>query len=446
MRGAELCSRTDDADERASARLSVVRDQAMNEHADLALQQSAGLLAGLLPELLAQPLAAGPLVRLGEVYSNLGDAAAARACFERAAGIDGANSEAANNLGVLAFSAGDVDRAEWYFQRAMELDPDNAAARENYSALAAARALAPNEPRDGEIIIYQMGKVASTALNHALAQRGLTVEASHFLGAEAIATVGAELTMPWLDAYFTHHIAGQLVRNLVLTRKLNWFRECGTRRGRRLKIITLARDPLAWYAAYFIQGYEGYRQGVEAWRESIGKLPAATAPAAVVADFQRAVQARLLSASDSYAQSTPGHGYDRREPGASAGAYAVAVHARMLARPLHWFDVFLRPVLGVDVYAQAFDTRRGWSVIAGEFADVLVVKFERLGELAGVIGDFAGVEGLVMDRENVTSEKSDAADIKAAIRAAYTDELRHAIYASRYCQHFGYAAAPAVQA
>lgn len=449
MRSAEQCSVSGATGGQGADRNDKVQafpDQNMNAGADRLLSQTAAHLAGLLPELLAQPLAAGPLVRLGEVCSLLGDAAAARICFERAAGIDGANSDAANNLGVLAFSAGDVDRAEWYFQRAMELDPENSAARENYRALAEVRAITPSEPKDGEIIIYQMGKVASSALNHALSQRELVVEASHFLGAEEVAKVVGELCLPWMDAHFTYHLSGQLVRNMVLTRKINWFREYGAARGRRLKIITLVRDPLDWYAASFIQDFAGYRDGIEAWRKTCSGLSATVTLPDKVAAFQRAVQERLLVSPEELLRWTPGQGNYSQDPGEGEGVAALGLLARLMARPLEWFDINFRPVLDVDVYAQPFDMQRGWSVINGEFADVLVLKFECLSELTDVIGRFAGVEDLEIARRNVTREKTGADDIKAAIRNAYTDELRHAIYATPYCRHFGYFHAPAVKA
>ncbi len=444
MQSAEQRSASTGVDGQIADKVRAVPSQTPNLHADMMLSQIAFHMGGLLPELLAQPLEAAQLVRLGEVYSLLGDAAAARTCFEHAAGIDGANSDAANNLGVLAFSAGDVNRAEWYFQRAMELDPENCAAQDNYRALAEVRAHTPNEPKNGEVIIYQMGKVASTALNHALANRGLVVEASHFLGFDEVARVVGELSLPWMDAHFTYHLSGQLLRNLVLTRKLNWFREYGAARGRRLKIITLARDPLDWYAASIIQDFAGYSKGIDAWCKTCTELSASRATADRVEDFQRAVQERLLATPDELVQSIPGQGNYCRYPEESNDSFAVGLLSRLMAKPLKWFDTHLLPVLDVDVYAHSFDPQRGWSVIEGEFADVLVLKFERLSELTEVIGKFAGVESLVIGQRNVTHEKTGADDIKAAIRNAYTDELRHAIYASRYCRHFGYSHTPVV--
>jgi hypothetical protein len=50
---------------------------------------------------------------------------------------------------------------------------------------------------------------------------------------------------------------------------------------------------------------------------------------------------------------------------------------------LDWFDAQLRPVTGIDVYAQPFDRDAGWQVLTNDRFRVLVLRFEDMASAAG---------------------------------------------------------------
>ncbi len=90
-----------------------------------------GLLEGLKNENDSSSL----LVKVGELYFNLGATERAGLYFERAVSIDPKNGEAINNLGVLSFQSGDYQSAMSYFIKTLELDPDHSEAKTNLDAL-----------------------------------------------------------------------------------------------------------------------------------------------------------------------------------------------------------------------------------------------------------------------------------------------------------------------
>lgn len=106
-------------------------------------------------------------------------------------------------------------------------------------------------------VVFQMGKVASTAITSALATLpGVTAVQSHFLGSDALCKVLNMAIEPNNNDYFFGHQLGQLTQNITCTRHINRIR-AGTD-PRQLVILSLARDPFAWFRSSLIQDIEGY--------------------------------------------------------------------------------------------------------------------------------------------------------------------------------------------
>jgi tetratricopeptide (TPR) repeat protein len=393
------------------------------------LDQGRHMLDALMPDLLAQSFSAQTLNRFGEVYQALGSSESAKTCFERAFDRNPTDSDAANNLGVLAFGDQDLDRAERFFRCALELNPANRSALENLEALDDVPAERSTSDRDKWVLVYQMSKVASTAICAALEKRGFIAEHSHYLGEALLKEMLSRVVDPDLDAYVVFHTTGQFIRNMNLTRRLNVSRRRAAIDGRRVKIITAVRDPLAWFSASYVQDFAGYERRIAAWLESRG-LSGSLPVYERVAHMQRALMAYIesggLDLSAPIRESTP-------SPEGLIGDWAVR-----MTLPMKWFDERFLPVVGIDVYAEPFDVRQGYSIYRNDFADVLLFQFERLGELAPAIGRFVGVHDLVIERQNVTANKSNASEIRSAVQDTISPAVRDAVYASRYCRHFGY--------
>jgi len=103
-------------------------------------------MAGLLGALALAAAGCGTLrgarlYREGTAALDRGDAPAAVATLERAAGLVPRASEVQNHLGLAYRAAGRPDAARRAFERALSLDCDNDAARRNLRGLRATEAL-----------------------------------------------------------------------------------------------------------------------------------------------------------------------------------------------------------------------------------------------------------------------------------------------------------------
>jgi hypothetical protein len=104
-------------------------------------------------------------------------------------------------------------------------------------------------------IVYQYGKVASTALTNALNKiDNVDAYQCHFMGLPAFQSILERLCQPDLDDYFYEHSKGQLLNNLDCLRFFN-VRE---RSPDKLTIISLAREPFGWFKSAIRQEIEGH--------------------------------------------------------------------------------------------------------------------------------------------------------------------------------------------
>ncbi len=108
--------------------------------------------------------------------------------------------------------------------------------------------------------------------------------------------------------------------------------------------------------------------------------------------------------------------------------------------PLDWFDVQMRKVLGIDVYAHPFDPAVGHATITTDSVRLLLVRQEdlRAPETAVAIGAHVGRPGTIELRTaNVGAEKSYAALYRAFLREMRPPpDAIERVCASRVVQHF----------
>ena len=104
----------------------------------------------------------------------------------------------------------------------------------------------------------------------------------------------------------------------------------------------------------------------------------------------------------------------------------------------NWFDQQLRPVFGVDVFAEPFPVEQGYHIYHGANADILLLKLERLNSCAAeAFGDFLGLEGFTLADTNRAQDTS-----YARIYRAFKDRLRLSpqlldeVYASPLARQF----------
>jgi hypothetical protein len=186
---------------------------------------------------------------------------------------------------------------------------------------------------EGTILIYQMGKVGSTSLAKALGDRAIQI---HNFYARNEPCSRKPLYRDGLYRKPVHWIFYCLIRQAI-------------RRRRRLKIVTLVRDPIGrnvsmffhdlhyWLAYYFTEvrpnaaGREDVDTVIDCFRETFD------------------------------------HKY-----------------------PYDWFDKELKRLTGVDVYQYSFDSTAGYTRIDKDHVSLLIVQTERLSDCWRAVEEFCG--------------------------------------------------------
>ena len=258
------------------------------------------------------------------------------------------------------------------------------------------------------IIVHQMGKVGSqTVLRSLAADPRISDERSvihtHFLtrnqleretrllAASQAAYQGTPLPEIWWHPPFIWD--GQIV-GAAVTRN----------RSKRWDVITLVRDPVARNVSLFFEKLEvpiGYD-----W-------------------FERRKQ---LSDGELLAELGPLFEEHVLDPGGLA---------RLDVDPLHWFDLEMAPVFGVDIFATPFSPERGWQIYEGERARLLLIRtadLDRVGQEA--LEEFLGAPGIKLVSGNVADRRE-----HASIYALFREKLHLApehldeVYGSRLVKH-----------
>lgn len=231
---------------------------------------------------------------------------------------------------------------------------------------------------DNVVLIYQMGKVASSAIYDALS-RVSEVDAYHVhrMNPDNIREVRRQ-----------HREMGMETPDDELGLYLN---EKVIRAGVPARVITLVREPVGRnVSAYF----ENMQYSEAQWR------------------LLRQSSTRLL-----------------REDFFETYPHDVSVN---------WFDVEMNATLGVDVYSYDFPKNQGHSRIQSGLFELLILRHDLSDSQKGeLIGGFLGIEPLRIARENVSASKDYGALYKEFVaRTKLPSEYVHRLLNSRYARHF----------
>ena len=103
-----------------------------------------------------------------------------------------------------------------------------------------------------------------------------------------------------------------------------------------------------------------------------------------------------------------------------------------------WFDLEMKAVFGVDVFASEFDKELGYQVYESQTFPLLLLRLENMNEsVAEVICDFLDLDSFVLERSNTAQDKW-YADLYTRFKAdvlvpsSYLDQM----YATAFVRHF----------
>jgi hypothetical protein len=241
------------------------------------------------------------------------------------------------------------------------------------------------------VLVYQMGKVGSGSVMRALEAEAVPAFHVHNLAPDQLTRSG-ELhrnAFGRFDIDYTWYIGCALSRRIQAAPP-----------GRRFRVITLVRDPIAREVSGIFQ------------------VPELYGPDLVDAERRFDVERVLARLRVRFCE----------EPENGCG-YTFT-----------WFDREVRAVLGVDVLGSPFPRERGYTVLTGERASVLVLRTEDLDQTL-----VPGLEELLGVRKHVAAPRANVRDDEGRAAAAYREvrerlrlprEVVRQIYAHPFVRHF----------
>lgn len=281
--------------------------------------------------------------------------------------------------------------------------------------------------RHPNVVVLQMGKVASTSIQSALLARGINAFHSHGLSSvvqhgQLSKLLGAEVAFRPAAHDLLRHI-----QSVALHMMVRWYRAHKQYKGHRLKVITLTRDPVTYYPSAFLHGRAGSLPGILNWYR------ARTGPSALgTLDEARVLTDFLTELATIVVEGRPSDGDAgiarcialARERWPDHPVFGAQMHTLLV--PLTWLDSEITALLEMDMLAPPDFKERGWSERSNAWVDVLAVKFEALSSLVPEIQRFFGLDELALPRENLTHGRAGAVEIADAWRAVMATEAGQA--------------------
>ncbi len=287
-----------------------------------------------------------------------------------------------------------------------------------------------------DVFVFQMGKVGSSAITLALRERGLNAIQAHWLGKETLyESLEHSLLNVDLDEEIAFRGEQEWLQNLKNTRQLLWYQKHQRKNGQRLRIVTLARDPLSWYWGHLAENFDLYGPCMQRWyQQTFDQAPDDSRHAAWA--FHESMFERLRRIDVPVADAAFPDAAVRQQVNGGPASF-LSEQMMKLRLPTVWFDVFFQPVLGIDVLEQPLCN--GTARFDNAYAEVLLIRYEDLPHSLNELESFLNLENLTLPVINQTADKVMPFNVKAFAREFEPDpKAIAALYATPFCQHFGY--------
>lgn len=187
---------------------------------------------------------------------------------------------------------------------------------------------------DNSISVLQVGKVGSTTVVESLTKAGVHCFHAHTLTGR----------WGWMPPFTTGEAGRELLSKV-----------------KKIKIISLIREPIARDIALYFQGFHEY----------------IVLEDAIKADSYEGVKDFL----------------ETEKRIGNCGA------------TFEWFHAELNEALGLNIYQYEFDKKRGYQVIETDNVELLLIKLEKLNECSDSIGRFVGKEHFDLISSNMGNDK-----------------------------------------
>lgn len=287
-------------------------------------------------------------------------------------------------------------------------------------------------------VVFQMGKVASTAITRALGSlRQVEAAHCHFLGEDALRKVLRVALNPSNADYFFKHQMGQMAENAAITRAINRIR-AGTD-PRRLVVLSLTRDPFTWFRSSVLQDIDGYADMLCGMARPDATHNRDTQLRQGLTQFITQMEQHLSDFSSVESCLEASRSGDRQRMG-RAGHWTHQQRQLLLSalRPADWFDQHYRMGLGLDL-ATFEESGLLWHKADGN-AQFGIIRYEDLDTAFPVFCDWAIGQTPRLSVANESGRKPFSNAIAAAFATPEAARLQTALKRSNYAHQFGYAA------
>jgi hypothetical protein len=235
------------------------------------------------------------------------------------------------------------------------------------------------------VLIWQMGKVGSSSVYQSIrrALPGTPIFHVHVLSDTLIRR--GEVYKRALQEGTKAHLQNVALRKALLD----------TAGGRRWKIITLVREPMGRNLSSFFQNLDVHLDPSERELLRASRLPVETLAQVFLDRFDH-------------------------------------------DRPAVWFDLEIKGLLGIDVFAEGFPVERGYGTYSNGRFDLLLIRMEDLERVGtDAVREFLGASAFTLETTNVGDDKSYArlyGEMKRQIR--FDAGMLDRIYDTRYARTF----------
>jgi Putative capsular polysaccharide synthesis protein len=243
--------------------------------------------------------------------------------------------------------------------------------------------------RDNPLIIYQMGKVGSSTIQRSLRSHGLErpVYRVHFLVEDQLFSALRQVGMA-PQKYFKR--SQHIVHSRYLIREL----ARGQKRG-HWQVITMVRDPIAQNISSFFQLIDLF-----------------------IPDFEERVEARDLKTEELLE--------------------VFLEHYTPECDFNNWFEVAMKPVFDIDVFAIEYPQGAGYQIYRRENVSLLLLKLEDVNNSApAAFREFLELENFRVVKKNDARAKNYYETYKSfRENAVFPRSYVDGIYSAKYARHF----------
>lgn len=246
------------------------------------------------------------------------------------------------------------------------------------------------------VYVFQMGKVASTAIKNALLRRRIECYQPHFLSRNAFEQLIRRFEEVNLTDWTAENLSGQIAENLRLYNKLIKFRNHAYGKHRELKIITLTREPLDWYFSNFSQNFGEYKQDVASFVTATKNIRTGIQDEENIFLHLGGFFECLLEFASSHMTSfSPDEGarigkmIQDPEFSGIPGNKVLLKHCMILLRPFNWLYTHFDPVFNTRIIESALSNELSSGQLKLDYCEILVLRYEDLFTNAvGMLEDF----------------------------------------------------------